>query len=244
MNRQLSIIAMLLSIVSLTAFAPAKESSFPAITPEVQTAEWAVTWWMPRHEAKLKAKREAGKVDLLFVGDSITQGWEQDGKEVWNEFYAKRNTFNLGFSGDRTEQVLWRIEHEEFDDLQPKAIVLLIGTNNTGHRQDPAEQTAEGIRQVVTKLHEKMPAAHVLLLAIFPRGQSADDPLRQLNNKINAAVKPIGEQDYVTYLDIGGKFLQDDGTLSAEVMPDYLHLSPSSYKIWAEAIEPELAKHF
>ncbi len=222
----------------------AKEGVTPAITPEPQSAEWAQSWWMPRHEAKLKEKEEAGKIDLLFVGDSITQGWEGAGKDAWEKHFAKKNAFNLGFSGDRTEQVLWRLENGEFDGISPKVAVVMIGTNNTGHRQDPADETAEGIRQILAKMHEKMPKMHIVLLAIFPRGEQPDDAMRKLNNEINEKIKAFDELEYVSFVDIGDKFLKPDGTLSKDVMPDLLHLNPASYAVWAEAIAPEIEKNF
>ena len=223
--------------------AQAKEAAFPAIMPEPQTAEWAQSWWMPRHEAKIKEKNEAKQVDLLFVGDSITQGWEDSGKEVWQKYYGDRNAFNLGFSGDRTEQVLWRLQHDEFDYLSPKLAVVMIGTNNTGHRQDPADQTAEGVKLIIEAMHAKMPNTHILLLGVFPRGEKADDPMRKLNVQINDTLKSMDELDYVTFLDIGGEFLESDETISAEVMPDRLHLNSGSYETWAQAIEPQVKKY-
>lgn len=219
-----------------------KEEVVKAITPEVQTAAWAQSWWMPRHEDKLKALKEQDQIDLLMIGDSITHGWENAGKSVWDEFYKSRNAFNIGFSGDRTEQVLWRFEHGAIDGISPKCAVVMIGTNNTGHRQDPAEETAAGVKAIVDMLGQKLPKTKVLLLAVFPRGAKPDDPLRKLNSSINEKISKFDDGQRVFYLNINKTFLTDDGTLTREVMPDLLHPRQKGYKMWAEAMEPTLAK--
>lgn len=213
-----------------------------ALQPEVQTAAWAVKWWMPRHEEKLAALKAQGTVDLLMIGDSITHGWENAGKATWQKFYAKRNAFNIGFSGDRTEQVLWRFDHGEIDGISPKVAVIMIGTNNTGHRQDPAEETAAGVEQIIAKLHEKHPETKVLLLAIFPRGATPEDKLRLLNDQINERLAKMDDGNKVHYLDISEEFLDEDGNLPKSIMPDLLHPNPKGYEIWAKAMEPTIAK--
>ena len=137
--------------------APDKATAPKAVTPEVQTAAWAVKWWQPRHDQKIADLKKMEKVDLLMVGDSITHGWEGRGKKVWDDFYAKRNAFNIGFSGDRTENVLWRLQHDAVKGIAPKLAVIMIGTNNTGHRQDPAEETAAGIKAIIVELQKQLP---------------------------------------------------------------------------------------
>jgi len=212
----------------------------PALTPAPLEEEWAVEWWIPRHEEKLKEEdREIAR--LLFLGDSITHGWETTGNEVFKQHYADY-TYNIGFSGDRTENVLWRLQNGEIDGIIPEAAVLMIGTNNTGHRQDPAECTTEGILKILDELHDKLPDTHVLLLAIFPRGESPDNELRILNDQINQKIEMFGERDQVTFLDINHLFLDDDGVLSEEVMPDQLHPSEKGYKIWAEGMNSTIQR--
>ncbi|MBB3210088.1 beta-glucosidase [Rhodopirellula rubra] len=231
-------------IVGAWSGAVAQETAVavPALTPEVQTAEWAVQWWGSRHEQKLKELAEMQKVDLLMVGDSITHGWESAGKKVWDQYYAHRNAFNIGFSGDRTEQVLWRFENGEIEGISPKAAVVMIGTNNTGHRQDDPDETAAGVKAILDKLNAKSPDTKILLLAIFPRGESPDDKLRKINDAINERIREFADGNNIVYLDISDKFLAEDGTLPKEIMPDRLHPNPRGYAIWAEAIEPTLAK--
>jgi len=213
-----------------------------AVQPEIQTAKWAQTWWMPRHEEKLKEKDDLKQVDLLMVGDSITHGWEKTGKPVWDKFYGNRHPLNLGFSGDRTEHVIWRLQHGEVDGISPKLAVIMIGTNNTGHRQDPPAETAAGVRAILDELGRRSPSTKCLLLAIFPRGENRDDSLRKINAGINRLISKFADGKRVFYLDINDKFLEPDGTLTREIMPDLLHPNARGYKIWAEAIEPTVKR--
>lgn len=207
--------------------------------PATLSEYWALDWWEPRHQDKLELAAK-GNVDLIFIGDSITQGWENEGKDVWAQYYAGRKALNLGFSGDRTENVLWRLQNGEVDGLQPKLVVLKIGTNNTGHRQDPPELTAKGVKAIIHELQGRVPSAEILLLGVLPRGETADDALRQINNKLNVLLEQLGEKKGVRFVDIGSAFVDADGRLSKEIMPDLLHLSPRGYSIWAEQIESTL----
>lgn len=195
--------------------------------------------WMKRHES-FNERVKKGNVDLLLIGDSITQGWEGGGKKVWEEFYTKRNAVNLGIGGDRTQHVLWRLDHGNIDGIKPKAAVLMIGTNNSG--SNTSEQIAEGVKAIVDKLKEKLPETKILVLAIFPRGATKDDARRKTNEGANALIAKLADDKQVFYLDIGPKFLKEDGTLSKEIMPDLLHLNEASYRIWAEATEAKVAQ--
>jgi lysophospholipase L1-like esterase len=195
--------------------------------------------WKERHERFNKISQE-GKAEVVFLGDSITQGWEGAGKAVWEEHFADLNAANFGISGDRTEHVLWRLANGNFDGLSPQLIVIMIGTNNIGHGSSTPEQAADGVRAIVENLHAKMPEAKLLLLGVFPRGEKAEDDLRQKTVEINGRIEKLDELDYVKYVDIGAKFLEDDGTLSKEIMPDFLHLSEDGYRRWAEAIAPHV----
>jgi lysophospholipase L1-like esterase len=204
---------------------------------------------MDRHNS-FNERVKQGNVDLIFIGDSITQGWENAGKNVWAEFYAKRNAVNLGIGGDRTQHVLWRLDHGNIDGINPKLAVLMIGTNNSGG--NTSEQIAAGIKLIVEKLRTKLPNTKVLVLGIFPRGANLDaaknktekglpgDAQRKVNEGANEIVKKLADNKMVYYLDIGPKFLEADGTLTREIMPDLLHLNEKSYRIWAEATEPKI----
>ncbi|MBI1903956.1 MAG: GDSL family lipase [Planctomycetia bacterium] len=195
--------------------------------------------WMNRHHA-MNERVKKGNVDLVFIGDSITQGWEGAGKGVWAKFYGKRNAVNLGIGGDRTQHVLWRLDNGNIEGISPKLAVLMIGTNNAGG--NTPEQIADGITAIVKQLQSKLPKTQVLILGVFPRGADAADARRKVNQKTNEIVAKLADGKTVHYLDIGPKFLADDGTLSKEIMPDLLHLSEKGYTIWAESIEAAVAK--
>ncbi len=196
-------------------------------------------WWKERHAAK-SARVAQGNVDLLFLGDSITHSWENSGRQVWDQYYAKRNAANLGFSGDRTQHVLWRLLNSPLENISPKLAVLMIGTNNAN--TDSPEDIAKGVEAIVTLLGEKLPETKVLVLAIFPRGPDSDAKFRKVNEAANAIIKNLEDNKRVYYLDIGPKFLTEDGVLTKEIMPDFLHPHEKGYAIWAEAIEPTIRK--
>jgi lysophospholipase L1-like esterase len=180
---------------------------------------------------------------LVFIGDSITQGWEGAGKAVWEEFYGNRKALNLGYSGDRTEHVLWRLLSGELNEVDPKAYVLMIGTNNTGHREAPSAETAGGIKLILDLLRDRSPDAEILLLSVFPRGEKPDDRKRVLNDGVNRIIEGYAKGDEkIHWLSMDQAFLAEDGTLSKEVMPDLLHPRAKGYRMWAEAMEPELKK--
>lgn len=213
-----------------------------AIMPGIQTASWAEQWWMPRHEAKIAERKAMGQVDLLMIGDSITHQWEDVGRPVWDEYYGERRALNLGFSGDRTEHVIWRLQNGEVDGIQPKLAVLMIGTNNTGHREESAEHTASGIQRVISELRLRLPETKILLLGIFPRGATKDDSLRLRNDAINGLIAGFADEEHVWYQDLSKAFLERDGTLPRKVMPDLLHPELNGYRRWAEAMEKTIEK--
>jgi len=194
--------------------------------------------WMKRHES-FNTRVAKGNVDLLFIGDSITQGWEGRGKGVWAKFYGKRNAVNLGIGGDRTQHVIWRLDNGNVKDISPRAAVIMIGTNNSG--SNSSEQIAEGVSVIVKQLREKLPEMKILVLGVFPRGVNNEDQRRKVNEGANAIFAKLDDGKQVFYLDIGKKFLEEDGTLTREIMPDLLHLSEQGYTIWAESIEEKVA---
>ena len=228
------VLATLLSLLALSSAVWAKDPTNNAVVPVPRDKGW-----MTRHE-KMNERVKQGNVDLLMIGDSITQGWEGSGKEVWQKYYGKRNAVNLGIGGDQTQHVLWRLANGNIEGITPKAAVIMIGTNNSGGFT--GEQIAEGVKAIVDKLREKLPQTKILVLGIFPRGADEKDARRQVNTKANALIAKLADDKSVFYLDIGPKFLSPDGTLSKEIMPDLLHLSRKGYEIWAESIDPTLAK--
>ena len=194
---------------------------------------------MKRHES-FNTRVAKGNVDLVFIGDSITQGWEGRGKGVWEKFYGKRNSVNLGIGGDRTQHVIWRLDNGNLKDITPKAAVIMIGTNNSG--SNSSKEIADGVRAIVKQIRAKSPKTQILLLGVFPRGTNNEDKRRQVNAGANKIFSKLDNGKHVHYLDIGPKFLEQNGTLTREIMPDLLHLSEKGYTIWAESIEAQLAK--
>ncbi len=193
--------------------------------------------WMTRQNS-INDRAKQGDVDLIFLGDSITQGWNDNA--VWKKYYGSRKAMNAGIGGDRTQHVLWRLDNGNIAGITPKLAVIMIGTNNSG--TDTPEDIAAGIRAIVAKLRDKLPSTKVLVLGIFPRGEKPDDKHRLITSKTNELIKDIGDGKMVYYLDIGPNFLEADGTLTKQVMPDLLHLSEQGYEIWAKGIEPKVVE--
>src|SRR5260370_10405525 len=191
-----------------------------------------------RHK-KFLAIAKKGGVEVLFLGDSITHGWEGQ-KKIWKKYFEPLKAANFGIGGDQTGHVLWRItEGGELEGITPKVSVLLIGPNKSGNQS--AMQIAEGITLIVKTIKEKSPTTKVLVLGIFPRGPKAGTDIRKKLTDVNTIIAKLDDGGKtVKYLDIGSKFLQDDGSLSKDIMPDFLHLSARAYEIWAEAITPSL----
>jgi lysophospholipase L1-like esterase len=228
--------------------APAAKPSAPAVklppqAPDVPAIKYSPdgqpnAGFLAAHERFLKIAQE-GKTGVLFLGDSITAGWGRQ-QEIWERAFGAYNPANFGIGGDRTQHVLWRITNGELEGIKPKAVVLMIGTNNSG--TDSVEGIAKGITVIVETIRAKQPQAKVLLLAVFPRGEKADNPLRGKLKQVNAIIAKLDDGQNVHFLDIGDKFLQPDGSLSKDIMPDFLHLSAAGYQIWADAIGPKLAE--
>lgn len=191
--------------------------------------------WLKRHEGFVAIAKK-GDVDVLFVGDSITDGWR--GQKAWKHFEEFKPA-NFGIGGDRTEHVLWRLQNGELDGIKPKALVLMIGTNNVGANK--ADQISEGIEAIVKHVRKTSPETKILLLAVFPRGEKAEkNAAREKIAAINKTIAKLDDGKSVRYLDIGGRFLREDGLLTKDIMPDFLHLSAAGYEIWAQAILPTL----
>jgi lysophospholipase L1-like esterase len=196
------------------------------------------TWY--RDHAEHVEIATAGTAELLFVGDSITAGAKWS--EVWKKTFGGYRFANFGIGGDRTQNVLWRLDHGAVGALKPKAVVLLIGTNNLWTTADDVADTERGIRAVVARLHASFPTARVLVLGVFPRDAKADAPVRAKVQRLNAALASLDDGKTTLVRDIGGVFLEPDGSLSAAVAPDQLHLSEEGYRRWAEAIAPTVAE--
>jgi lysophospholipase L1-like esterase len=196
-----------------------------------------------KHNANLEVAK-AGDIDVLFMGDSITDFWRNEdgpfvGKPVFDKYFGGVKVANFGIAGDTTQGVLYRLQNGEGEGFTPKAVMLMIGTNNTG--RNSAAEIAEGIGAVVLELRKRFPDAKILLLGVFPRS-AADAPVRETIKEINATIARLHDDAHVFYLDIGDKFLDADGNIPPDVMSDALHPSTKGYEIWAEAVKEPLAK--
>lgn len=216
-----------------------------ALSPAPQDSEWAKTFWPARFEAKKKEIAEKGGSKVVFIGDSITHNWENNGITQWKNYFEKApyNAIQLGYSGDRTEHVLWRIDHGELDGYEAKAIVLMIGTNNTGHfpfREEPPIDTILGIKAILERIAIHQPKARVILHPIFPRGAGINDQGRIRNSIVNREIMKFADGQRVIWCDFSNLFLLPDGTLPKEIAPDLLHPGPMGYQIWANALMPVL----
>ncbi len=260
----------------------------PIVAAQEKTADNPAAKKLSRDVARHKEflqriEQSKGAGEVIFLGDSITNGWE--GQKAWQEYFGSFKPVNLGIGGDQTGHVLWRItEGHELDHLKPKAAVIMIGTNNTGGHS--AQQIAGGIKAIVEELKQQKPGIKVLLLGVFPRGNAGDAersleqitegikpineelkrekpdvkglnamikkleqrktiPAAKLNKKIveiNAIIAKFDDGKTVFYKDIGKEFLDKNGGLSGEIMPDYLHLSPRGYDLWGKAIKADIEK--
>ncbi len=196
--------------------------------------------WQERDSLITRRAKQAKDVRLAFIGDSITQGWEGNGKDVWEEYYSDMGAINLGIGGDRTEHVIWRLTHGNLGKIKPEVAVLMIGTNNTGHFDQDPDEVAAGVERILEILAERLPETKIVLHGIFPRGKDRFDTKRLNNIAINQRIRRLADGDHVRFVEIGDVFLENDGTISKEIMPDLLHLSPKGYKLWADALQPTL----
>jgi lysophospholipase L1-like esterase len=233
-----SLVACLFLLPHLAAMTPQDPSpakpAHAAVTPQPRGDQWI----LERQATCVRRAKEAKAADVVFVGDSITQGWEEDGVDAWQKHFGGLSTLNLGVSGDRTEHVLWRLQEAPIARLDPKVIVLLIGTNNLGHGTSNAEQTLDGCLAVLQALRAQAPKAQILVCEIFPRGDRIN-AMRGDIAQINQAVR--GQLDArMKALPIGDRWVQKDGTIRKSDMPDFLHLSKAAYEQWAQALLPEI----
>lgn len=194
--------------------------------------------WKARHDVfKYQAKNMP--INVLFIGDSITQGWETVGYHLWQKYYAPLGSANFGISGDRWENVLWRLNHGELKGIHARVAVLLIGTNNVSAGDDPAD-TAAGIAQIVAVIREKLPSTRIILLGILPRDHYPGTEYRKKIALINKRISTLNDGYRIIYQDISSHFLDGEGKVPYDVMPDELHLSEKGYEIWARAMNSTL----
>ena len=213
---------------------PDKRTKADAVTPADSPNPYSQRTFLGRAKDK--------NIQLIFLGDSITEFWQlpDRGKEVWEKYYTKYNAANFGVSSERTEHTIGHIAGGALDGPRPKVVVVMIGTNNIGHSPaDKPEWAAAGVKKIVDMVHKKVPNTKVLLLGVFPRDQK-NSPSRKAVEAINAIISKLDDGKKTRYLDLGSKFLDADGEIPKDIMPDGLHPATKGYEIWAEAMQPLL----
>jgi len=193
-------------------------------------------WWVKR-QAENVEQMSKGNIELLLIGDSITHGWDNH-RELYEKFFGAYKPINLGFSGDQTAHVLWRLDHLPLDKITPKVAMIMIGTNNIGHRDGSTPtETAEGIAAIVKKLKTQYPNLQIIVLKVFPRDEKPGGEYRQKVNDINATLPSMLKgMNGVYLLDINAGFLDKDGTLPKTIMDDFLHPGKEGYGHWGNAV--------
>ena len=228
---------LMLGLGSHLAIADAPAGTIPA--KRTIEYDWmSVKTWDSMHAEDVLVAQQ-GQVDVLFIGDSITAGWNQ---KIWDENFAPLKAANFGIGGDHTGNLLWRLQHGAIGNLQPKLIVLLIGVNNFGHLNETPRQVAAGVTKVVEQLRLAWPNAKILLNGVFPFEQQASSPARIKVKQLNRSIKKLADSKFVFYKDYGRLMLNKDGSISPEIMGDFLHPTAKGYQLWAEALEPDIAE--
>ncbi len=205
-----------------------------SLVPVTQDRDFPRYDWAKRHDEVCEAMKSQ-QPEVIFIGDSITHFMINT--PVWKARFEKYRAVNLGYGWDRTENVIWRLQHGELEDASPKVAVVLIGTNNLDKNTDGEIAAAIGV--VCWEIHKHLPKTKILLQGIFPRGPKPDQK-RERIKKINKLIEAYDGQNGIVFYDFGDKFLEPDETISKEVMSDYLHPTAKGYEIWADAIEPGL----
>lgn len=247
----LALAALLPVVVAQPATPAAPAASTPKVDASAAIPKKDDGTFLKRHESFL-ARAKAGPIGLLFLGDSITNNWTR-APHIWQYYYEKYQPANFGIGGDQTQHVIWRIENGELDGIHPKVVVLMLGTNNSASYT--ADDIAAADKKIVGLIRAKIPETKVLLLAIFPRGARKDakgaitdaavaDAAKRMAviGAANAELAQLDDGVNVRYLDIGDKFLGQDGKIPFTIMPDQLHPTPAGYQLWAEAMQPLLTE--
>lgn len=206
--------------------------------------------WYARHEAVLKVKEQINP-EIVMIGDSITHFWggppelgPQRGPLAWKALFGQQRALNLGFGWDRTQNVLWRLDHGEFDGLHPRCVVINIGTNNfsgtANARANTPAEVVEGIRAICQRIHAKSPESRIILMGVLPRGAKPDDAFRKKILELNKLLVEVGQTPGITFLDIGPQFLLPNGELPRTLMSDFCHPTEEGYTLWATALKPLL----
>jgi beta-glucosidase len=215
-------------------------SPSPVAGPWIPVARpWSTAAWLAQHDAFV-ARAQQGNIDVLFIGDSITRFFETRAADVWNaEMAPLGNVVEFGIEGDRTQFVLWRVQHGELDGANARVVVLMIGTNNLATATP--DDVARGVAEIVGVIRTKLPDATIVLNALLPRGKPTD-AVRPKLAAVNARIAALADGTHVRWLDAGPAFVDADGTIRTELMPDRLHPSPLGYEAWASVLRPVLGE--
>jgi len=229
-----------LSCLCFIFCAPAFAETIVAGTiPVKRTTEFSwmsvATWDKMHAEDTIVAQYD--QVNVLFIGDSITAGWNWD---IWQKNFAPHKAANFGIGGDHTGNVLWRLQHGDVGNIQPMVIVLLIGVNNFGHLNETPDQVATGVTKVVQQLQLAWPNSKILLNGIFPFEEKADSSKRKMVKELNKKIAKLADNKRIFFKDYGPLMLQKDGNISPEIMGDFLHPTAKGYQVWADAMTPDI----
>lgn len=212
----------------------------PACVAVEQDKEWmSKAAWLQRHQEHL-AIRDQGGHQLVLIGDSITQGWGGAGLSVFQEVLEPLGVANFGIAGDATQHVLWRIENGVLDGLSPQYVSMLIGTNNLGNEGQSGGDTAAGVITIFEQIRQRLPEAHVILNAVFPRDHEPDTYFRQQIQAINQQLRPLADDPRVSWLDMQAHFLDGMGYIPQDLMRDFLHLTAAGYELWGRELKKML----
>ena len=259
MNMKTLIVAVA-AIAALSGVAQGKSVKIAETTPESRVGNvtkdktrdpglFGAHWWANRFLSRhMQIEKFKGKsVDVVLLGDSIVHFWEWKQPECWKRFTANRTALNLGYGGDRTQHVLWRIAHGELDGYEAKHVVLMIGTNNNSAKDTDPKNVASAIELIVSKIREKQPKAKIILHPIFPRGNSAQSvrhlDARARNDKTNALLKQFADRDgKIIWIDFNDRLVDATGWVPKTIMRDEIHPTAAGYDIWMEALAPVIGK--
>lgn len=236
------------SLLALMTVAACASTLFAAPLPDGPAPAgkaWEPAWgywsaapnaWLPTHMGHVK-RIQAGPTGILFLGDSLTKGWEEAGREIWETEFVPLHAVDAGIGGDTTRQVLWRLDNGLLDGVQPKIVILMIGVNNIFANMGTDEEISKGIGAILEKIHDKSPATKILLLGLLPLGNPAQTArVKAINSMIAKFAGPS-----VRYLDLCDKFQDPQGNLLTEYYsPDKVHLSKTGYQIWGAGMGPVL----
>ncbi|MCQ2378537.1 MAG: GDSL-type esterase/lipase family protein [Victivallaceae bacterium] len=246
-GKKLKFFAVVASAVLLASGCAESEAMRRATTPVPRSAD-PENWWCRRYREKAEIARSRGdRIRLVFLGDSITQNFEREkfGKIVADEALAPYEWLNLGFIGDRTQQMLYVIEHGDFfPPLEPDLVVILIGTNHFEFHESGPEEAAEGILRAVRSLRRLTPKSKILLVGVLPHAQGLDSGHNAGNRRINGIISAYADAENVFYADFSPLFLNADGTTKKDLyLDDLLHPSEKGYRVYAAALRPYLEKY-